>query len=169
MLNVGAPAPWQPATAQPSSLLRIAESSAMEKPAREHEGAAASGIVAEDEADVFAHARGTDTRKTAEVACGPVGCIGIETLPIHRIANVLGALVRVVAINACAKHSVLTHACSTYARKTFEIAGRSIGEVRIRTLAVRRIAGARGALVLVVTVDVRAQHAATNPAYTTGA
>jgi hypothetical protein len=89
-------------------------------------------------------------------------------LTIHWIARVLGALISVVAVDAGTQHRVFANASSTKPWKATEIAGRPIGDVRMRTLAVRRVAGVGGALVLIIAVDVRAQHAAANPTCAAG-
>jgi hypothetical protein len=118
---------------------------------------------------VFANASSTKPRETSEVTCGAVHHVGVATLTIHWIARVLGALISVVAIDAGTQHRVFTNASSTNPWKTSEIAGRPIGDVRMRTLAVRRVAGVGGALVLIIAVDVRAQHTATSTAGATPA
>jgi hypothetical protein len=89
-------------------------------------------------------------------------------LTVHWIAHVLGALISVVAVDASTQHRVFTGASSTHAGKTAEVARDSIGYERIVTLAIRRVAGVGGALVLIIAVDVRAQHTATGSATACG-
>jgi hypothetical protein len=110
---------------------------------------------------VFANASSTNPRKTTEVARHPSGHVRVVTLPVCRIAGVRGALVLIIAIGASTQHRVFANASSTNPRKTTEVAGHPSGHVRIVTLAIRRVAGVGGALVLIIAVDVRAQHAAT--------
>jgi hypothetical protein len=111
---------------------------------------------------VLANASSTNPRKTTEVTCGAVHHVGVATLTVHWIAHVLSALISVVAIDASTQHRVFARADSAHARKTAEVARHSIGYEGIVTLAIRRVAGVGGALVLIIAVDVRAQHAATN-------
>jgi hypothetical protein len=107
---------------------------------------------------VFASPSGAHTRKTTEVTCGAVHHVGVATLTVHWIAHVLGALISVVAIDSGAQHRVFANASSTNARKTPEVAGHPSGHVRVVTLPVCRIAGVRGALVLIIAIDASAQH-----------
>jgi hypothetical protein len=82
----------------------------------------------------------------------------VATLTVHWIAHVLDALISVVTIDAGTQHRVFANASATNPRKTPEVAGHSIGHVRVGTLPVRWIAALRGALVAIIAIDNRAQH-----------
>jgi hypothetical protein len=110
---------------------------------------------------VFANASGTNARQTPEVAGHPGGDVRVVTLPVERIAGVVGALVAIIANDVGAQYRIFANAGGTNARQTPEVTRRSIGNRRMRTLPVCRIAGVGGALVLIIAVDVRAQHTAT--------
>jgi hypothetical protein len=86
----------------------------------------------------------------------------MRTLAVRRVAGVRGALVLIVTVDARTQHRVFARAGSAHARKTAEVARHSIGYEGIVTLAIRRVAGVGGALVLIIAVDVRAQQAATS-------
>jgi hypothetical protein len=111
---------------------------------------------------VLADPGGASARKSTEVTGHPSGHVRMRTLAVRRVAGVGGALVLIVTIDASTQHRVFARAGSTHARKPTEVARHSIGYQRVVTLAIRRVAGVGGALVLIIAVDGRAQHAATN-------
>jgi hypothetical protein len=117
---------------------------------------------------VLADPGAANARKTTEVTGHPSGHVRVVTLAIRRVAGVGGALVLIIAVDVSTQHRVFTNASSTHARKTVEVARHSIGYERVVTLAIRRVAGVGGALVLIIAVDVRAQHAAANPTCAAG-
>jgi len=100
-----------------------------------------------------AHAIYTPAGKTIEVAPTNVGQLPMLARTVREAAFAPGALVAVVAHDACAE--VLTaHAIYTPAGKTIEVA-RSLVQIHTVARIVPRIASLPGALVAVVAVRVR--------------
>jgi len=97
-----------------------------------------------------------------QVASGAVGDVRVVALTVHRIARILGALVVVAAIDACAKHGVHANDSAAYAGKTAKVAGRADDDIGVVALAVRWVAGVHGTFVVIIAVDVRAERAAAN-------
>jgi hypothetical protein len=78
---------------------------------------------------VFANASSTNPRKTSKIAGHPSGHVRVVTLPVCRIADLRGALVLIVAIDAGAQHRVLADACGANAREATEVARTEIDDV----------------------------------------
>jgi hypothetical protein len=107
---------------------------------------------------VFTDASSTNPWKTSEIAGRPIGDVRTRTLTVRRVAGVRGALVLIITIDASTQHRIFARAGSAHARKTAEVARHSIGYEGIVTLAIRRVAGVGGALVLIIAIDASAQH-----------
>jgi hypothetical protein len=93
-----------------------------------------------------------------EIAGNAVVDVCVVTVAIRGIADVLSALIGIVAIDASAEHRVLTNADHAHPWEPTKITGSAVCDIHVVALSGKGIAHVLTALIGIVAVDASAKH-----------
>jgi hypothetical protein len=104
-------------------------------------------------AEPYAPRVGASARVSVDLTVGAVDLVGIRARGVRPVADIVGAVVVVAAIDVAAELRIFADPRPTHTGKAVEVALGTLWPVLVRARAVCPVAGVFGAVVVVVAID----------------